>query len=238
MRWLAMMVMCLLGAWVVVAPASEGAEGAADAGARDGGAEAVVRVGKVVLGDEGVVGSDMDVCFSAGFLATLARETGIEVQRHFERTKLGSDELFDYPFVVLAGQGSFTLSEPERRRLSRYIRRGGFVLASAGCSNAPWGQSFAAEVERVLGEGGLRPLAMDHPIFHMIYEIEQVEVVIGDPEQALLGYEVDGVLRLVFSPVGLNDTDRVGAGCCCCGGQEIRNARMINTNILAYALTH
>ncbi|MCA9307730.1 MAG: hypothetical protein KDA16_14465 [Phycisphaerales bacterium] len=26
-------------------------------------------------------------------------------------------------------------------------------------------------------------------------------------------------------------------GCCCCGGNEIRNARYINANILAYALT-
>jgi hypothetical protein len=42
----------------------------------------------------------------------------------------------------------------------------------------------------------------------------------------------------VFSADGLNDTGNAGGGCCCCGGDEITNAKLVNVNLLAYALTH
>lgn len=199
--------------------------------------EGVVRAGMVVVGEAGVSGSEMDVCFAEGFLTTLARETDIDVHRQLERTTLADDEVFDYPFLVLAGQGAFTLSAQERERLDAYVRRGGFVLASAGCTNAAWAASFAEVAAAVFGEDALQALSTDHPLFHTVYEIDHVDVRVGDPDRAVLGYEVDGVVRLVFSPVGLNATDQAGGGCCCCGGDEVRNARLINTNILAYALT-
>lgn len=50
------------------------------------------------------------------------------------------------------------------------------------------------------------------------------------------GIEIDGRLAVVFSPEGLNDTKNAGEGCCCCGGNEILNAKYVNANILAYAL--
>lgn len=220
------------------APEARGADAQARPATAPDSAESAVRVGKLVLGDEGVSGSDRQVCFADGFLTSFARETGIAVHRQLERTTLESDALFDFPFIVLAGQGAFALSDDERGRLEAYIRRGGFVLASAGCSNAPWAGSFRELADDVLGEEALEPLAEDHAIFRILYEIEQVDARVADPRESVLGYEVDGVVRVVFSPVGLNDTDRAGGGCCCCGGHEVRNARLINANILAYALTH
>ena len=43
---------------------------------------------------------------------------------------------------------------------------------------------------------------------------------------------------MVFTSDGLNDTGNAGANCCCCGANEIRNAKQVNVNLLAYALTH
>ena len=43
---------------------------------------------------------------------------------------------------------------------------------------------------------------------------------------------------LILSPDGLNDTANAGPSCCCCGGNEIKSAKEINVNLLAYALTH
>jgi len=40
---------------------------------------------------------------------------------------------------------------------------------------------------------------------------------------------------LIYSPDGLNDTGTMH-GCCCCGGNEIKNSQKVNANILAYAL--
>jgi len=48
---------------------------------------------------------------------------------------------------------------------------------------------------------------------------------------------IAGRLGVVYSPDGLNDTGHT-EGCCCCGGNELRNAIEINVNVLAYALTY
>jgi hypothetical protein len=54
----------------------------------------------------------------------------------------------------------------------------------------------------------------------------------------LYGLELDGRIVLIWSPDGLNDTANAGPNCCCCGGNEVKAAKMINVNLLSYALTH
>ena len=56
-------------------------------------------------------------------------------------------------------------------------------------------------------------------------------------DAALEGLEVDGKVVMIYSPHGLNDTAHT-EGCCCCGGNEVQNARQVNVNLLAYTLTH
>jgi hypothetical protein len=60
----------------------------------------------------------------------------------------------------------------------------------------------------------------------------------GRGDAKLKGLEIDGKIVAVFSSDGLNDTANAGGKCCCCGGAEIQNARQMNVNLLAYALTH
>lgn len=178
------------------------------------------------------------VCFADQFLTTFARETGQEVHRSFVSVQLGEESLFDFPFVVLSGEKAFTLTDAEKDNLKAYLDRGGFVLASAGCSNRAWGDSFLELMAELYGDDALTPLDTDHPLFHTLYDIDSVEIRRSPRGASLYGMEIDGRVRLVFTPVGLNDTGNAGGGCCCCGGSEIRNARLINANILAYALTH
>lgn len=222
---IAMLVLALVA---MVQPSAVAAEEAVDQ-PREGR----VRVATLVYGD-----GKSEICFSAGFLETVARETGIPVQRGFDRVELASDELFNYPLVVMTGEGAFTLDDAERERLRAYVEHGGFILASAGCSNAPWIGSFQAMIGEVFGDDALRPMEMDHPVFHMLFEIEQIQMKKATQVPALHGLSQGGRLRIVFSPMGLNDTGNASEGCCCCGGNEIRNARSINANILTYALTH
>lgn len=183
-------------------------------------------------------GGRSGVCFADEFLTTYARETGQEVQRAFVPVALDSDALFDHPFVVFSGEKAFTLSDAEKRNLKAYIDRGGFVLASAGCSNRAWADSFREVMGVLYGGDALEPVITEHGLFHTLYDIDEVQVRRASGTPPVLGMSVDGRLRLVFSPIGLNDTGNAGGGCCCCGGNEIRNARLINANILAYALTH
>jgi hypothetical protein len=77
---------------------------------------------------------------------------------------------------------------------------------------------------------------MDHPLFQLVYEINRINLKNGGTT-LLEGLELGGTIVIIYSSEGLNDVSSV-QGCCCCGGNEIRNAKEINTNIIAYALTH
>jgi len=196
------------------------------------------RAGEVVVARL-IYGGKKGECFAPGFLAAVGNETMIKVRPTFGSVGLASDDLFNYPFIIMTGDGVFTLNAKEQANLKDYLTRGGFLLASAGCSDELWAQSFRAEFAKVMPAGQFVELKLTHAVFHTgPYDIGAVVAKHTAKSTAIYGMEIDGKLRVVFSPLGLNDTANAGAGCCCCGGNEIRNARDINANILVYALTH
>lgn len=177
------------------------------------------------------------VCFADEFLSQLRKDSSIRTNRRFYPVKLDSDELFDFPFAVMTGEGAFNLTDDQRRHLRRYVLNGGFLVASAGCSSGTWDMSFRNEIKQVFPEMTFRELPMTHPIFHMVYDIDRLKTKARTPAH-LMALEHEGRIVLVYSPEGLNDTANAGPGCCCCGGNEIYNAKQVNANLLAYALTH
>src|SRR5436309_2307888 len=54
------------------------------------------------------------VCFSDRFLRRLELETNILTDTKFARVELASDALYNYPFVIMTGEGGFTLTAKER----------------------------------------------------------------------------------------------------------------------------
>jgi hypothetical protein len=91
--------------------------------------------------------------------------------------------------------------------------------------------------EEVEGETpSLRRISFDHPVFHTLREIKSLPLSHGG-NGYLEGIEYNGKLVVVYSKEGLNDTAHT-SGCCCCGGNEIRNSAQMNMNILAYVLLH
>lgn len=185
--------------------------------------------------------SKSSVCFSDQFLATVSRETNCQPERRFTAVKLAEEDVFRFPFAIMTGEGAFSLTERERQVLKSYLTRGGFLLASAGCSSAPWDQSFRQEIRRVFPDRRLVKIPMNHPIFHTVFDIQAVTLKKGGTTQ-LEGLEIEGKIVLIYSPEGLNDTGNAGRDggrqCCCCGGNEIKNSQEINVNIFTYALTH
>lgn len=177
------------------------------------------------------------VCFADEFLSQLRKDTSIRTNRRFHPVKLDSDEMFDFPFAVMTGEGSFALTERQRANLREYLTRGGFLVASAGCSSKAWDASFRSEIRRAFPDIEMKPLPMSHQIFNIVYEIDSMKT--KTPTIAVLhSLEYDDRIVMVYSPEGLNDTSQAGPGCCCCGANEILNSRYINANLLAYALTH
>jgi hypothetical protein len=180
-------------------------------------------------------GAKSSVCFSEEFLSTVAAETTINTSRKFKPVKLGDAEVFRFPFAVMTGEGAFSLTEEERKNLKLYLEKGGFLLASAGCSSKEWGESFAHEIETIFPDRKLAEVPMAHAIFRTVNDITRLETTHEAPDAKLQGLTIGGKIALIYSPDGLNDTATMH-GCCCCGGNEIKNSQKMNVNILAYAL--
>ncbi len=178
-------------------------------------------------------GTKSSVCFSEVFLTEVSHETTIRTSRKFNPVKLGQAEIFDFPFAVMTGEGRFTLTAAERANLKQYLSGGGFLLASAGCSNAEWDESFRREIGHIFPDRTLSPIALTHPVFSTVFQIKALDTKKEDSH--LEGLDIGGKLVVIYTPDGLNDTASMH-GCCCCGGNEILNSRKINVNIITYAL--
>ena len=176
-------------------------------------------------------------CFSDEFLSAVQRETTIPTERRFKSVKLADEELFKYPFVMMTGEGSFHFTTKERKHLKKYLESGGFLLASAGCSNKDWDRSFRSEMRRAFSKDQLAKIKMDHPVFGTVKKIKRLKLSHAGDDPLLEGIEKGGKIVVIYSPHGLNDTEHT-EGCCCCGGNEIANSLEVNVNILVYALLH
>ncbi len=194
----------------------------------------LIAVGQLVYGND-----QSAVCFSDEFTKAIEEDTYVRTTRRLDSVHLDSSELFQYPFVVMTGENSFQLTEEQRTNLRDYVTRGGFLVASAGCSSTKWADSFRSEFASMFPEKTLEPIPMDHAIYSTVHPVERLT---GKKRSyvspTLYGLTIDGKIVIVFSEDGLNDTANVGGDCCCCGGNELANARDINVNLLAYALTH
>lgn len=182
-------------------------------------------------------GSKSSVCFSDKFLLTITRETNCQPQRKFSSVRLAKDDMFKYPFAIMTGEGAFKLLSKERQVLKSYLTRGGFLLASAGCSSKEWDRAFRLEIKKIFPDKKMTKITLSHPIFHSVFDISAIKLKKGGKTH-LEGLVIDGKIVMIYSPEGLNDTGNSGKNCCCCGGNEIKNSQEINVNIFTYALTH
>lgn len=193
--------------------------------------DGVVQVANLVY-----AGTKSSECFADHFLVQAEQDSSISTSRRFHAIKLSSSEIYNFPLVIMTGEGAFTLPDAERENLKRFVERGGFLLASSGCSSQEWDSSFRREMAAVFGESRLVPIGMEHPLFHTVYDITELKGAHGKirPLEAI---SFEGRIGVLYSQDGLNDTAHT-TGCCCCGGNEITNSIQINVNILGYALTH
>lgn len=182
-------------------------------------------------------GTKTSRCFSDEFLSTVQQKTSIATERRFKFVKMGTDDLFAFPFVVMTGEGDFTLSQRERENLKKYLTQGGFLLASAGCSNKDWDNAFRREMKKVMADHPLKGVAAKHPLFNTVFQLDKMKLSKSSGEAKLEGVEHQGRLVVIYSGQGLNNTANT-SGCCCCGGNEIGNSLEVNVNIVAYALLH
>lgn len=201
----------------------------ADPDSLGGEADSVVQVANLIY-----AGTKTSECFADHFLRRAEQDSAISTSRRLHSVKLASDEIFNFPLLIMTGEGEFELLSEERDNLRRFVERGGFLLASSGCSSPEWNRSFRREMTKIFTEKKMEKLGQDHLVFHTVYDINQLQAKHGTP-QPLEGIHFGERLGVLYSQDGLNDTSNT-QGCCCCGGNEITNAEQINVNILVYSL--
>jgi Domain of unknown function (DUF4159) len=181
-------------------------------------------------------GDKSSVCFSDHFLSDVSDQTNLRVNKTFCSVRLDADALFDYPFCVMSGNEDFQFTQKERQQLRQYLSRGGFLLASPGCSDAKWDAAFRREIKNCFPEYPLKQIPMTHPIFSIVNPISRLVEKTGTTV-FLEGVEINGRLVLVYSKEGLNDVENA-SGCCCCGGNEIQDPAKVNVNVFTYAVLY
>jgi hypothetical protein len=181
-------------------------------------------------------GNRSSVCFADRFLTDVVDQTCLRVNRKFCPVRLDGEGVFDFPFCVMSGNESFSLSEKERNQVRKFLAQGGFLLASPGCSDEKWDRSFRQEIKVCFPDNALKRIPMTHPIFSIVNQIPRLTDKHGRPV-ALEGLELNGRLVLVYSREGLNDVEHA-IGCCCCGGNEISNPVRVNVNVFTYAVVY
>ena len=115
------------------------------------------------------------VCFSSDFMDDINTRTNIRTDGKFTPVRLEEENLFDYPFAVMTGEGNFKLNAGQKDSLKNYLTNGGFVVASAGCSDSNWARSFRKELNGIFPENKLKNVEMDHAIFHSYYDIKRLK---------------------------------------------------------------
>src|SRR3982750_1692775 len=119
--------------------------------------DGIVQVANLVY-----AGTKSSTCFSDHFLAQAEKDSHVSTSRRFHAVKLASEELFEFPLVIMTGEGSFELPDAERQNLRKFIQNGGMLLASASCSSPDWDRSFRAEMAKIFPENAMSALKMDH----------------------------------------------------------------------------
>lgn len=199
------------------------------------GADGTPSPRQVQVGNLVYAGTKTSTCFSDSFLTRVNRDAGINLVTKFTTVKAAkAADLAQVGFAIMTGEGAFTLQAEERTQLKSWLENGGFLLASAGCSSKEWSASLRGEITQMFGDDALTAVSAEHQIFQTLYDVRSFTLK-NNGKARFEGVILDGRLVCLFSHEGLNDTEQV-QGCCCCGGNEITNAREVVANALVYAL--
>jgi len=111
------------------------------------------------------------------FSFRLQQLTSLEVAPDSKVLRLTDPELFNYPFIYMAGVQRMRLSLAEQAALRRYLLNGGFVMMDDFWSPEGWA-NVLSEMRGVFPDQEPVELSLDHDIFHMVYDLKELPQVV------------------------------------------------------------
>lgn len=91
---------------------------------------------------------------------------GTKITEKPETVEVGSQTIFQYPFLHMTGHGNVIFSEDEAENLRTYLLSGGFLHVDDNYGMAPY---LKKEIVKVFPDSELKELGTDHPIFKTVY---------------------------------------------------------------------
>jgi len=82
------------------------------------------------------------------------------------------DDVFFWPFMISGLVGAWDLSDGQAGKLRDYLLRGGFLLCDSFFGTSEW-RVFEASMQRVFPDRPIVELPVDHPIFHIVYDLTE-----------------------------------------------------------------
>jgi len=107
------------------------------------------------------------------FSHRLAQLTRIQVSRRASSRMMTATDLGDFPLLYMSDPGYMVASKEEKAALARYLANGGFVWCDDFWGDAEW-QQFAEVMRQVLPGREWRVLTPDHPIFHTVFDLNEM----------------------------------------------------------------
>ncbi|MGD0484922.1 MAG: DUF4159 domain-containing protein [Gemmatimonadales bacterium] len=132
-------------------------------------------------------------------LRAVRERTRLRTTERERVVRLTDPALFEVPYLYLTGHGNVLLQGEEARALRSHLEGGGFLHAD-DCYGMD--RSFRREVAKVFPDRPLVEVPLDHPIYHLVYElprgVPKVHEHDGLPAQGF-GVFLEGRLVLYYS---------------------------------------
>lgn len=191
----------------------------------------------------------------------LQQLTSLKVDPEGLIIRLTDPRLKDYPFIFMSNVQNMSLSNAEAEALREYLLNGGFLMADDFWCHWAW-ENVQREMQRVLPKRKPRELTIDHPIFNLVYQFDEIPRVMSirawengdrfeywhtngrpepDEDPHFQGYfDDDGRLMALFchnSDVG-DGWEREGQNHEFFQQFSVKVSYPLGINIVTYAMTH
>ena len=110
---------------------------------------------------------DSDLNFSY----RLQQLTSLKVDPNGKIMRLTDPELFQHPFLYMIEPGDLIFSEEEVKALRKYLLNGGFLMVDDFWGSNEY-DNFVYEFKRVFPKRELKELPLEHPIFHIVFDLK------------------------------------------------------------------
>ena len=124
---------------------------------------------------------------------------GTKISKDVATVEVGSDDIFNYPFIHMTGHGNVVFSQSEAENLRNYLYAGGFLHIDDNFGMDPY---VREEIRKVFPENELIQLPNNHPIFYGKFNfpngLPKIHEHNANPPQALAIIE-DGRIMCLYT---------------------------------------